>query len=79
MQLECGVNFLSTQIRQLNHLVLLVALAKNYLALKLIQNFALMTIFKIYVIKLTENYEHISSSNSFHEPSKKKSFNERLF
>ena len=58
MQLECGVNFLSTQIRQLNHLVLLVALAKNYLALKLIQNFALMTIFKIYVTKLTENYEH---------------------
>ena len=58
MQLECGVNFLSTQIRQLNHLVLLVALAKNYLALKLIQNFNLMTIFKIYVTKLTENYEH---------------------
>ena len=58
MQLECGVNFLSTQIRQRNHLVLLVALAKNYLALKLIQNFALMTIFKIYVTKLTENYEH---------------------
>ena len=58
MQLECGVNFLSTQIRQLNHQVLLVALAKDYLALKLIQNFALMTIFKIYVTKLTENYEH---------------------
>ena len=31
---------------------------KNYLVLKLIQNFALMTIFKIYVTKLTKNYEH---------------------
>ena len=31
---------------------------KKLLALKLIQNFALMTIFKIYVTKLTEYYEH---------------------
>ena len=37
---------------------IIVTLAKNYLALKLIQNFAWMTIFKIYVTKLTENYEH---------------------
>ena len=31
---------------------------KNYLPLKFIQNFALMTIFKIYVTKLTENDQH---------------------
>ena len=32
--------------------------AKNYLALKLVQNFALMTILKIYIANLTENYEN---------------------
>ena len=44
------------------------SIVKNYLALKLIQNLALMTRFKIYVTKLTENCEHYPS-NSLHKSS----------
>ena len=43
---------------KIKYLSLKVVIAKNYTALKLIQNFIFDCLFKIYVKSLTENYEH---------------------